>query len=323
MNTPSIPTPWRRRAATLTFTIVIAAGGAGPAIAGQKPTAFKSPEAAMDALIAAVRQDDLATLVSMLGEGSDQLLQSGDPVQDANRRLRFLALYDERHELQPIGEDRVALVVGSDAWPYPIPLVRDGKKWSFDVAAGIEEILNRRVGENELLTVRACLAVVDAQREYYLRDHDGDGLLEYAHKIRSTVGRRDGLFWPARQGEPDSPLSEVVAAAAAEGYTGASGEPFHGYRYRLLTSQGPGARGGAYDYLVRDNLIGGFAVLAYPAVYGESGVMSFIVNHDGVVYQRDLGPETAAEVEKITAFDPVEPWEAVPDEDLEAALAEE
>lgn len=322
MSTPSIPAHWRRRAAALTLTTLIAVCSAGSAPAGQKPKTFKTPEAAMDALIAAIRQDDLGTLVSMLGEGSDELLQSGDPVQDANRRERFLALYDERHELQPVGDDRVALIIGAGEWPYPIPLVKVGKKWSFDIASGIEEIINRRVGENELLTIRGCLTVVDAQREYSSKDHDGDGLLEYAQKIRSMVGRRDGLFWPARDGELQSPLSEVAAAAAAEGYTGTSGS-FHGYRYRLLTSQGPGARGGAYDYLVRDNLIGGFAVLAFPAVYGESGVMTFMVNHDGVVYQRDLGPETADEVEKITTFDPVEPWEAVSDEDLEAALAGE
>lgn len=323
MSIPRVTARCCRPSAILTLTLLITACGAVSALAGQKPKAFKTPEAATEALIAAIRQDDLEALVSMLGDGSDQLLQSGDAVQDANRRERFLALYDERHELQPIGDDRVALIVGAGEWPYPIPLVKVGKKWSFDLASGIEEILNRRVGENELLTIQACLAAVDAQRKYYLRDHDGDGLLEFAQKIRSTVGRRDGLFWPAREGELESPLSEVIAAAAAEGYAGTSGDAFHGYHYRLLTSQGPGARGGEYDYLARDNLIGGFALLAFPAVHGESGVMSFIVNHDGVVYQRDLGPETAAEVEKVTTFDPVEPWAAVSDEDLEAALAEQ
>ncbi len=319
MSTPSTRAHLWRGAAALAMLVLTC--GAGAALAGQEAQTFKTPEAAVDALIAAVRQDDLAALVAILGEGSDRLVQSGDPVQDANRRERFLALYDERHELEAIGDDRMALVIGGDTWPYPIPLVKEGKKWAFDVAAGIEEIVNRRVGENELLTIQTCLAAVDAQREYYSRDRDGDGVLEYAQKIRSTVGRQDGLFWRPRQGEPDSPLGELAAAAAAEGYTG-SEEGFHGYHVRLLSGQGPGARGGAYDYLVRDDQIGGFALLAFPATYGESGVMSFMVNHDGVVYQADLGPETAVEAEKITAFDPVEPWQPVPDGDLAPVPAE-
>lgn len=316
MSTSTILAGPRRLSASLVLAIIATICGAGSASMGAAAQAFETPEAAVDAFIAAVRQDDLPALVTMLGEGADQLLESGDPVQDANRRERFLALFDEHHELQPVDDDRMALVIGADAWPYPIPLVKTGTGWSFDVESGIEEIVNRRVGENELFAIQACLAVVDAQREYYSRDHDGDGLLEYAQTFRSTVGRRDGLFWPAREGEPESPLGELAAAAAAEGYSWSSGG-YHGYHYRLLTAQGPGAPGGAYDFLARDDQIGGFAVLAFPAAYGDSGVMSFMTSHAGVVYQADLGPDTASLVEQITVFDPVEPWHAVPDGDLE------
>lgn len=318
MSTTPMPATWRRRAATLSLTILIAISSAVPVLAGTKAKTFKTPEAAIDTLIDAVRQNDLIALEKILGEGSDQLLETGDPIQDANRREEFLALYDENHELQPVADDRLELVIGAGAWPYPIPVVKVGKKWSFDLDSGIEEIINRRVGQNELFAIQSCLTAFNAQRQYASRDHDGDGLLEYAQKFRSTIGRRDGLFWPPRRGVPDSPLDEMAAAAAAEGYLGVTGEPFHGYRYRLLTAQGPDAPGGAYDYMVRDNLIGGFAVLAFPAQYGESGIMTFLVGHHGVVYQRDLGPESATEIEKITAYDPSEIWEAVPDEDLVA-----
>jgi hypothetical protein len=318
MSTPL--TPARRRLRAATFTLLIAACGAGAASASQKARTFASPETAVDAAIAALRQDDLAALASVFGEGSDDLLSSGDPVQDASRRQQFLALYDQRHEMQHLGDDRLTLVIGPGAWPFPIPLVKAGNEWSFDLASGIEEVLDRRVGENELRAIQTCLAIVDAQREYYGTDHDGDGILEYAQKFQSTVGRRDGLFWPARPGEPESPLGELVAAAAAEGYTASTGA-FHGYHYHMLTSQGPDARGGAYDYLVRDNLIGGFGVLAFPVEYGQSGVMSFMVNHDGVVYQRDLGPDTAVAAAKIACFDPTG-WQVVPDKDLAPIAAD-
>ncbi len=316
MNTPSISARMHLRAAVLTFTVLIATSSVVPVFAGAKAKTFKTPEAAVDAIIDAVRQNEVPAMMAILGEGSEQLFETGDAVQDSNRREAFLALYDERHDLQPIADDQIELVIGEIAWPYPIPLVQEGKKWSFDTASGIEEIINRRVGENELKAIQSCLATVDAQREYASRDHDGDGILEYAQKFRSTIGRRDGLFWPARAGEPDSPLGETVVAAAAEGYLGVTGDAFHGYHYFLLTSQGPNAPGGAYDYLVREDLIGGFAVLAFPAEYGESGIMTFLVNHHGVVYQRDLGPETTAEAGHITALDPSEAWEAVTESDL-------
>ncbi len=322
MNTPSMPSTWRRHSATLFLIILIAISSAGLVLAGAKAKTFKTPEAAIDSLIDAVRENDLAAVVKILGEGSDVLLESGDPVQDENRREFFLALYDAKHELKPITDDQLTLVIGEGGWPYPIPLVKTGKKWSFDTASGIEEIIDRRVGANELKAIQSCLAAVDAQREYALKDHDGDAVLEYAQKFRSMIGRRNGLFWPAREGEPESPLGELTAAAAAEGYLGKTGEAFHGYHYRLLTAQGPNAPGGAYDYLVRDDLIGGFAVLAFPAVYGESGVMCFLASHNGVVYQSDLGPDTAAEAEKFTAYDPDETWQIVPETDL-VAIPEE
>ena len=204
---------------------------------------------------------------------------------------------------------------GGASWPFPIPIVKTNKGWAFDTAAGRDEILNRRIGRSELQTIQTCLALVVAHYEYYSRDRDGDGILEYARSIRSSPGLRDGLFWPAEAGEPQSPLGELFAAASAEGYKATDNPAYHGYRYKTLSSQGAGAPDGAYDYLVRDNQIGGFAVLAYPASYGESGIMSFIVNHSGVIYQRDLGAKTGSEVEKLTSFDPAG-WDRVPEKDL-------
>jgi hypothetical protein len=195
--------------------------------------------------------------------------------------------------------------------------VKSGKKWAFDAEGAFDEIINRRIGRNELQALQTCLAIADAQREYYARDRDGDGILEYAQTIHSTVGLRNGLFWSVDEGEPPSPLGEFVAAAAAEGYTRAS-TSYHGYRYKLLSAQGAAAPDGAYDYLAHDDQIGGFAILAYPAVHGDSGIMTFILNHAGVVYQRDLGPSTEAEALKIASFDPSEGWAKVPEKDLAA-----
>jgi hypothetical protein len=194
----------------------------------------------------------------------------------------------------------------------PIPLVQDAAGWWFDASRGREEILNRRIGRNELSAVQVCLAYVDAQREYYVRDPDGDALLQYAQRFRSTPGKRDGLYWDAQPDEPPSPLGALVARAEAEGYptkrpSGAR-IPYWGYYYRIVKAQGPHAPGGAYDYVVRGNMIGGFALVAYPAEYGASGVMTFIVSHDGVVYQKDLGPGTAAAARALTRFDPDPSW---------------
>jgi hypothetical protein len=201
--------------------------------------------------------------------------------------------------------------VGKDKWPFPIPIVQEGNVWYFDSAAGAEEVVNRRIGENELSTIQSCLAYVDAQQEFYLRNVQKDPLQHYANKLISTEGKKDGLYWPSKDGEPDSPMGEEFADARAEGYLqdgSKRGAPYHGYIYRLITRQGPQAPGGAYEYMVNGELLGGFALIAFPAEYGSSGIMTFIVNHDGVVYSRDLGPHTQQVAMGIVEFNPDSMW---------------
>jgi hypothetical protein len=204
------------------------------------------------------------------------------------------------------------LAAGEGDWTFPAPLVRKGDKWSFDTESGHQEFLNRRVGRNELDTMQTLLAIVDAQREYASTDADGNGLADYAARFASSPGKKDGLYWPTQNGEPQSPLGPLVAKAVLEGYRGkakaGTPQPYHGYIYRMLTAQGKNAKGGAFNYLVRGKMFGGFAVLAYPASYGNSGVKTFMVNHDGVLYERDLGPSTAAQAAKIKLFDPGAGW---------------
>lgn len=278
---------------------------------------YRQPADAAQSLVSALRENDQAALKKIFGEQGDAILHSGDPVADKADTALFLKAYDEQNALAAQSKDKVVLTVGHDQWPFPVPIVKTDKGWVFDTAAGREELLNRRIGRNELDTIQVCLAVVDAQREYATLDPEKVGLPVYARKLMSDPGKKDGLFWPTRDGEPHSPLGPLVAAAADEGYgpatrpaDGASA-PYHGYRYRLLTRQGPAAKGGAMDYLVSDKLIGGFGLLAYPAEYGHSGVMTFIVNHDGVVYQKDLGPNTATAAKAIDSFNPDTGWTPV------------
>jgi len=206
---------------------------------------------------------------------------------------------------------KATLVIGNNEWPFPIPIVQEGSIWYFDSAAGAEEVINRRIGENELATIQSCLAYVDAQQEYYLRNVQKDPLQHFANKLISTPGKKDGLYWPAAENEPQSPLGEEFAAARAEGYLqpgSPKGAPFHGYVYRLLESQGPNSPGGAYDYVAHGEMFGGFGLIAFPAEYGSSGVMTFIVNQDGVVYSRDLGPNTQRVAMGIVEFNPDSMW---------------
>jgi Protein of unknown function (DUF2950) len=272
---------------------------------------FASAEEATQALVAAARADKTRALVEVLGSDAEPMVDSGDAVQDSNARQRFVKEFETKHELVSGDEGRTTLHVGLDQWPFPYPLVQSNGRWRFDSAAGAEEIINRRVGANELATIQSCLAFVDAQREYYARNPDQGPLLHYAQKLISTEGRKDGLYWATNADEPPSPLGENFAYAQSEGYfkQGASkDDPYHGYLYRLLTAQGPHAPGGAYDYMVRDKMIGGYAIIAIPAEYGNSGVMSFIVSHDGVVYSRDLGPDTPDVAKAIKTFDPDSDW---------------
>ncbi|MEZ0267483.1 MAG: DUF2950 domain-containing protein [Phycisphaerae bacterium] len=276
---------------------------------------FASPATAVDALITALRANDVERLRAIMGEGSRDILYSGDENADRIKREKFLALYDARHRIAVDDDDPDArtLVVGNADWPFPIPLVRRGSQWAFDVAAGRDEIINRRIGENELTTIQVCKAIADAQREYALARPDANAAREYARKIISDEGQRNGLYWPAPEGEPESPLGEFVAAASAEGYTRREHgpTPYHGYYYRILEAQGPNAPGGAADYVVNGKMTLGFAVVAYPADYGNSGIMTFMMGADGVVYQSALGEKTAETVEQMKAFDPGPGWTKV------------
>jgi hypothetical protein len=287
------------------------------AIAAPTGQRYATPENAVAAFIGAVRKFDPNTLYSVFGKEAAPIFVTDDPVSDENQRKRFLELYDSQHKLASTKSGAMVLTVGSGqaAWPFPIPLVKTKKGWAFDTAAGSDEIFNRRIGRNELQTIQTCLAIVTAQYEYFSRDRDGDGIREYAQVIRSTPGLHDGLFWPAAAGEPQSPLGELFAAAAAEGYKSEK-SAYHGYLYKVLSAQGPAAPDGAYDYVVRGNQIGGFAIYAYPADYGESGIMTFIVNHSGVIYQRDQGEQSESDVAKLTTFNPSAGWVRVPDKDL-------
>jgi len=281
------------------------------AIAAEPQRSFTSPEDAAKALVAAIRSQDLKALTNVLGPGSDEIVESGDAVADKARRARFVKAFDESNKLVRVGDAKAVLSVGKDDWPFPVPIVKDGKGWRFDTNEGKEEILNRRIGRNELAVIQVLQAYVDAQREYYLRNPQGDKLLQYAQKIASSEGKRDGLFFPTKAGENPSPLGPLVESARAVGYRKAEGgqpTPYFGYYYRILTSQGPEARGGAYDYVAQGKMIGGFALVSWPASYGHSGVMTFIVNHEGVVYEKDLGPETAGSAPGITRFDPDKSW---------------
>jgi DUF2950 family protein len=273
------------------------------------PRRFASAEDAVQALVSALRGGNTEAVVSILGRDSRTLVVSGDPVLDRQSRERFLAAYGAASTLMADGETMV-LHVGQDDWPFPIPLVTEGDRWRFDVRRGRDEILARRIGRNELYTIQTCLAYVDAQREYYTEDRNADGILEYARRFASAPGTRDGLYWRTQPGERPSPLGELVVRARAEGYRReTSGHtPFHGYFYRILTAQGPSATDGAGDYLVRGHMLAGFALVALPAQYGVSGVMTFIVNHDGIVYQKDLGPRTRELAMAMRAFDPDRTW---------------
>ncbi|MFZ3320904.1 MAG: DUF2950 domain-containing protein [Usitatibacter sp.] len=293
------------------------APAAKPAAAEAKPAAvqstFATPEEAAKALADAVRAKDRKALLAVVGPSSKSWLFSGDKVADQNEWKAFLASYDEKNSLAKDGESKATLSVGKDDWPFPAPIVKKGGKWAFDAEAGREEIINRRVGENELDTIQTMLAIVDAQREYATSDANGNGFPDYAKRFVSTAGKKDGLYWPQEPGEPASPLGPLVARAAAEGYgkqkRAADKKPaYHGYHYGLLTAQGKDAPGGAQEYMVGNRLMGGFAAVAWPAKYGSSGVMTFIVNYDGVVYEKDLGAQTASIAETMTRYNPDATW---------------
>jgi DUF2950 family protein len=290
------------RCAALLGAILLAAGV--QAAGAQK--SFATPEEAAAALVAAVKAGDEKAKLAILGGDAKPLLQSGDKVADKAAGARFVSLYETANKLDKTGDAKAVLSIGKDAWPFPIPLVKEAAGWRFDTAAGKEEILNRRIGRNELDVMQAALAYGDAQREYYAMNPQKDKLLQYAQKFVSTQGKRDGLYFPTKAGEPRSPLGPLFDKAKAAGYEEGGG--YHGYRYKILKAQGPEAKGGAYDYVVKGKMIGGYALIAWPVTYGNTGVMTFMVNHDGVVFEKDLGSGTAAAVAKITKFNPDKSW---------------
>ena len=303
-------------AAALALLCGMAASGlradTAPAGAQQR---FATPEEAVKALAAATRAGDRAQVDILFGPDAKELL-SGDPRQDAIEFAAFAKALSQFSHLSRRAEDRYVLFIGAENWPMPIPIVRRDGAWVFDTLAGKDEIINRRIGEDETAAIGVCRTYVQAQREYASEDRDGSGLLKFAGRIRSTQGKRDGLYWPAAPGEEQSPLGPLVAEARAEGYGGKTAEgqpqPFHGYRFKILSAQGPSAPGGAYDYIINGNLIGGFALVAYPAHWGESGVMTFIVNQWGRVYQCNLGEDSTQIASSMTLFDPDPSWVPVP-----------
>jgi hypothetical protein len=286
---------------------------ADPAPAGS-PRSFSSPEEAVKALVAATKAGDHATIDAIFGPEAKDLL-SGDPKQDAIEFATFAQLIEQFSQLVQKADDRFVLNLGDQNWPFPIPLVKKDGAWFFDTAAGKEEIVNRRIGEDELIAIGVCRTYLAAQREYASEDRAGDGVLRFAQKLRSSPGQKDGLYWPAAPDEDPSPFGPFIAEVHAEGYGGKTAEgqpqPFHGYRFRILTAQGASAPGGAYDYIINGNMIAGFALVAYPAYWGESGVMTFVVNQWGKVYERNLGPESADLAAAMTDFDPDQDWTAV------------
>lgn len=295
----------------LAFSLAVMVALPLPAAAAAGPKRFASPEKAVAALAAAVKSHDAKQILAIVGPGAENLVSSGDAVADKADQEKFLSLYDAGHVIDMAGKNRATLLIGPNRYPFPFPLVKKGKSWVFDQSACQEEILNRRIGRNELNAIQVARAYVDAQREYAAKDRDGDGISAFASRFRSSPGTKNGLYWESAPGEEESPFGPLVAQAANEGYGKTEQEllsPYHGYLFKILTAQGGGAEGGAFDYLVNGRMVLGFALLAYPAQYGASGIMTFMVNQGGVVYEKDLGPQTAKVVEGITAFSPDSSW---------------
>ena len=305
-----------------TFLLVL---GAAAPVAAQAPppaetatpaqaTRFATPEAAASALVAAARADNVAAMHDALGPGSVALLYSGDPVSDEQAREKFVAAYDAKHSLAPDPLGRMVLTVGENDWPLPIPIVKDNGQWHFDSFQGAQDLVDRRIGRNEIAAIRTSLAYVDAQKLYFeMMRAEGAGA--YAQLLASRPGRHDGLYWPASTGQPESPLEPLVDQAVDEGYPGAnmSGKPlpYQGYFFRILTGQGDSAPGGALNYVADGRMTKGFALIAWPAIYSASGIMTFEVNQDDLVFQKDLGPATAALVPAIKLFNPDLSWTRV------------
>lgn len=282
-----------------------------PLPAGAQQTTFPTPEAGVDELVRALQANDEAAINRLFGQRYRNLVLTGDHAYDTSLRETATRALATRKRLEEVGPDRRILRMGAQDWPFAIPLVREGGTWRFASEQGVEELLNRRIGYNERNAIYVLRSIVDAQKQYAETDRDGDGVLQYAAKLASAPGKHDGLYWPAdtAKGEEPSPLGPLVAASSGrlEGHT--AGEPYAGYRFRMLTQQGAGAPGGAYSYMINGRMLAGFAAIATPAEYGKTGVMTFIVNHNGKVYQRNLGAKPPV----INSFNPVAGWTEVED----------
>jgi len=290
------------------FTLTVALLQAAPQ-AGQQ--SFATPQEAAEALVAAAGHNDTAALLKVLGPGSKDIVESGDPAEDKKGRADFVERAHAHMVVQvdPGNPDRASLVVGQNDWPFPVPLSRQDGRWHFDAPRGRTEILARRIGRNELAAIEVCRGYVEAQMQYAARDRNADGTLQYAPKIVASAGKKDGLYW---EGEADNLVPKAFAdAAAAMLAQGKKPVPYHGYYFHVLKAQGPDASGGAMDYVVKGKMIGGFALVAYPAEYGVSGVQSFMVNHHGMVYEKDLGSATATLARQLVRFNPDKTWKTV------------
>lgn len=292
--------------------LAVLAATLSPSARAQQPgqKTFPSAAAASKALITALQSNDETGLLAILGSNAKDIVSSGDEVEDRNERAQFVEKYQQMHRLVTEPDLTTTLYIGAENWPTPIPLVHKGDAWYFDTGAGKREILYRRVGANELAVIQVCRDLVDAEKEYYAALHDGDSGRQYAQKFVSDPGKHNGLYWDEANGD-ESPIGPLVAAAAAQGYATSSDEkpqPFHGYYFRLLTAQGPDAPGGGRSYIVDGKMTRGFAFVAYPAEYRASGVMTFIVGQDGVVYQKNLGPHTAEIAKTLTKYDRDQTW---------------
>jgi Protein of unknown function (DUF2950) len=294
---------------------------AGTAVPVAPPTLFPTPEAALQALVAAGEAKDRTALAKLFGSSSDDLL-TGDPVEDAKDLEEFHAGVQESAELRKDDDSRYTVLIGKDEFPFPLPIVRRDSQWLFDVKAGLDELLNRRIGENELSAIETCRAYALAQWEYFTEgDHDNDSVAEYAQRFISSPGQRNGLYWETAEGETPSPFGKLVTDARLEGYSMGRkrvrppgpprGLPYHGYRFRILKGQGPHAPGGRYSYVINGNMIAGYALVAYPDKWGASGVMTFIINQQGRVYQKNVGSGSATVALAMTEYDPDPSWTLV------------
>ncbi len=306
----------RGKVAALLICAALIVAWSLPIIAAASQKLFSAPEEALKGLVEAVKIRDQAALDQIFGPFSKDLL-SGDAVQDAAESEEFDKNVAEKTSLVKETDSKVIIHIGNENWPFPIPLVKKNGQWFFDTEAGKEEILNRRIGEDELTAILVCHTYVKAQREYVLKDWDGDGVLAYAQKLRSDAGKKNGLFWRHAPGEPVSPLGELVTQARMEGYKKEKSlfkdqpVPFHGYYFKILTGQGKNAPGGEYDYIINGNMVGGFGLIAFPSNWGKSGVMSFIVNQQGKVYQKNLGPDTLKTAREVETYNPDKTWTPV------------